>query len=77
MCDRKRDCGEQGEEEGVKILGRSGASSLGVALGRLELGKQPNHQKFFQAEGLESAKGFCGNIFTFITWESSIPPFRG
>lgn len=54
LCDGKRDCGEQGEEEGVKVLGKSGASSLGVALGGLELGKQPNHQKFFQAEGLDS-----------------------
>lgn len=32
LCEEKRDWGEQGEGEGVKVLGESGAPSLGVAL---------------------------------------------
>lgn len=83
MCEGKRHCGGQGEEEGVKVLGEIGASALGVALeqpvalGGLESGKQQNHQMFFQAEGLENARGSCGNGFTLINLESSVPPFRG
>lgn len=65
LCEGKRDCRGQGEEGEIEVLGESGASPLGVALeqsvavGGLESGKQPNHQKLFQA--IRKRKG--------LTWE--------
>lgn len=57
LCDGKRDCGEQGEEEGVKVLGESGASSLGVALGGLDSGKIAKSPEILPGRGPRECKG--------------------